>query len=151
MDHWKQPYSLQYIIFIMMCVIGSSCQPKDTPPFIIEVVGENYEWIIRYAGTDGLLHTADDKIGSGAIYAPANSPVQIHLTSRDNLYFWFLNEFDQKGLAMIDREELLTFKTNGVGEFPVEADQFCGFSHESLHINFVVLESEEFMQQIQKK
>ena len=120
-----------------------SCQFK-TAPTLIEVVGEAYTWHIRYAGKDGKLHTADDVLEEGDIYAPENRAVQISLSSRDNLYFLFLNEFQQKGLALIDREELLLFETGQEGSFPIVADQMCGFSHESLHIQFHVIGQEEF-------
>ena len=142
--------SIQYLL-VCVCWIGlNACSFTNNSPLQIEVVGENYEWSTRYAGNDGLLHTQDDIICSGDIYVPVNETIQIHLTSKDNMYFWFLDEYKQKGLAMLDRVELLNFETARVGKFPIEADQFCGFAHESLQINFVVVNQEKFKQQLLK-
>ena len=53
MQIWPRLLILVVSIFILAC-------QAERPPLVIEVIGDDYYWHLRYPGPDGVLHTEDD-------------------------------------------------------------------------------------------
>jgi len=136
--------------FVFLLSVLSSCN-HTLSHVQIEVSGENYVWKSRHAGADGKLHTTDDIIEEGDISIPANCTVELAITSQDNLYFWTIDAFDKRALALKGRLDKVEIDANGEGVFPIDAGQMCGYSHESLKNNLVAISQEAYLRDFLQK
>ena len=124
--------------------------PVDTTYVIpdhleIAVVGDGYQWEIRYPGPDGELWTADDQFGAHDVHLPSNVHATIHLRSRDYIYTFALPHLDLKEIAVPDLEYHLEFDANDKGRFELRGDQMCGYTHPDLIGTLVVESPEEYV------
>lgn len=113
-------------------------------PYQISVTGSDYNWNVRYPGKDQILDTEDDIEGSLPIYLPSKMNVNIALNSKDYLYFFELEEFDQIGMAVPDKSYAINFKTPRSGTFEIRGNQMCGYTHESLFGDLKILSGSQF-------
>ncbi len=71
---------------------GFACrvwQVRENQPITaleVELVGADYRFQFRYPGADGVLHTSDDRMGSGNLFLPEHASVRLRLTSQDKIY-----------------------------------------------------------------
>lgn len=99
----------------------------ETPASLeIEVTGENRTWTARYAGRDGVFHTADDLLTPGEISVPQGIPVTLHLRSKDYLYLFALPHENLREIAVPDLEFEMDLVATEIGEFELIGGQMCG-------------------------
>lgn len=127
---------LLFLILSVETILISCSQSQKTPNKIksitINVTGDNYNWIFRYPGQDGLMGNSDDFFSKQNLYLPNNSLVTLHIESKDYLYSFGLPDYGLKQIAVPGLNHKLSFNTNTAGTTRLIGDQFCGFSHESL-------------------
>lgn len=131
------------VVNICFALTVSCSQPKSNK-IMIEVVGKDFKWEVRYAGIDGVFYTSDDKISLDAIYVPEHSQIDINLSSADYLYFLSLPDFDVRAMALTEMNANFFFRTMNKGIFSIKGDQMCGFTHESLSTKLYVVSQDEF-------
>ena len=56
----------------------------------VEVTGRQFEWRLRYPGTDGKLGTQDDVYVVNDLHVPVNEDILVDLKSMDVLHDFFL-------------------------------------------------------------
>ena len=127
-----------WILLAILTAVSSCRRGEPNPPLHLEVVGENYEWYIRYPGADLTLQTPDDVVVKQHVHVPASTELTISLTSKDYIYTFRVPELNQKQMAVPDIVFTLAFDTGEPGHYLLKGDQMCSFSHESLIGNFVV-------------
>jgi len=101
-------------------------------PYIVEVIGQDYEWRIRYPGKDGIINTQDDIWKEENFVLPTNTEIRLIFKSEDYLYFVELPELEKNGMAVPGLESPIDLKTGSPMKLQFNGDQMCGFSHESL-------------------
>lgn len=126
------------LVFIALYQMGSwsqikfrSAQPKVKP--LAEVTARQFQWLIRYAGPDGKLNTEDDLHMVNDLRFVKETPVVIHLKSKDVLHSFFLPHFRIKqdavpGLTIpvwFDCDEA----TKAGQEFDLVCAELCGWGH----------------------
>ena len=104
----------------------------------LRVTGHEFGWLIRYAGTDGRLDTADDVLRRRHLHLPAHTPIRLELASEDYVYGFRLPALDVVEIAVPGRPFLLRFETDRDGLSRLMGDQMCGFLHAELIGDFIV-------------
>ena len=85
--------------------------PVSSPDVLrIEVTGENFEWKVRYAGADEVLHTDDDYFTSRNIVLAAGTQTNIHLVSHDYVYSFAIPHLNLKEIAVPNLDFGLEFR-----------------------------------------
>ena len=137
MQIWPRLLILVVSIFILAC-------QAERPPLVIEVIGDDYYWHLRYPGPDGVLHTEDDIRTVSDLHLPAGETAEIKLTSADYLYLFALPELELSQVAVPDLSFSLVLKVDNERIYRLEGDQMCGFSHDSLMGSVFVQSKREF-------
>ena len=133
-------------------VIAPTVEPETVAipdPLPLEVTGENFEWLVRYPGADGLLGTDDDLHTTRHLHAPEHTRVRITLRSSDYLYTFALPEQDVKEIAVPDLAFEVVVEAGDSRAYELKGDQFCGFSHPELSGQFIVESREQFAAWVQ--
>ena len=99
---------------------------------VVEVTGDEVEWLFRYPGPDGQLGTVDDAFSRQNLHLPANTRARLDLRSKDYIYTLMLPEWNTSEVAVPDMVFSMEIHTTAQGQFEFLGDQFCGFSHDSL-------------------
>lgn len=102
----------------------------DIPkPPLVEVTGRQFEWRIRYAGTDGVVGTPDDVFTVNDLHVPANEDVVIAVKSEDVLHSFFLPNVRVKQDLVPGMKQLVWFRPLKPGEFDIVCAELCGWGH----------------------
>jgi cytochrome c oxidase subunit II len=150
--------------------------PAEKDATVVEVVAEQFAWNIHYPGPDGLFGQrkvelvdpqtnplgldADDPAGKDDITTinqlrlPVGKPVIVHLTSKDVIHSFMLNEMRIKQDAIpgvsiplwfeptVTTAEMRRRKGKDDYNFEIACAQLCGNSHASMR-GFVTIETQE--------
>ncbi len=101
--------------------------PKAQPD--AEVLAGQFEWRIRYPGTDSIIGTEDDIISLNNLHVPVNEPFMIRLRSRDVLHSFFLPNLRVKQDAVPGMTIPVWFKPMKEGDFDLFCAELCGWGH----------------------
>lgn len=122
------------LVFIALYQMGTwssikfrSAQPKVKPT--AEVVARQFQWLIRYPGPDGKLYTEDDVHTINDLHFVKDSPVLIHLKSRDVLHSFFLPQFRMKQDAVPGLTIPVWFDADTAGKYDLVCAELCGWGH----------------------
>jgi len=127
---------------------------KAAPPegdiLVIEAVGAQFQWDMRYPGPDGEFGTwqpelysldnylgldPDDQAGQDDIHLtnqmviPVDEPVRIMLRSRDVQHAFFLPNFRVKQDAVPGMQTSVWFTPTKIGEYEIACAELCGLGH----------------------
>jgi cytochrome c oxidase subunit 2 len=145
-------------------------EPKD--PVILEVVGKQFEWYVRYPGVDGKFGESDlrrvnetdnlmglgvDELGSvtdpaaeddiikrGQICLPVGRPVVIRLRTYDVIHSFFVPEFRVKQDLLPGYPTRIKFTPTREGEFDLACAELCGLGHYTMKGKVRVVRPEEY-------
>ncbi|MHC4954812.1 MAG: cytochrome c oxidase subunit II [Planctomycetota bacterium] len=135
-------------------------------PLDVEVVGKQFEWLIRYPGKDGTygkydfaeVHgednpmglvesddaAADDVFSRNVLYLPLGRPVRIKMRTHDVIHSFFVPEFRVKQDIIPGFETELRFTPTRVGEYELVCTELCGLGHYTMRGVVHVVEPAEF-------
>lgn len=68
--------------------------PED--PYVVEVTGRQFNWIVKYSGPDRAFGTADDFELTNELHIPAHRKVLVRLTTQDVIHSLFIPYFRTK-------------------------------------------------------
>jgi cytochrome c oxidase subunit 2 len=146
--------------------------PDQDEALEVRVVGEQFAWNVHYAGNDGLFGTSrpelvnvesnplgidpadpagkDDVTTVNQLHLPVDRPVIVHLSSKDVIHSFMLNEFRSKqdaipGLGIplwftptVTTAEMRERLGNPDFQYEIACAQLCGIGH-SLMRGFVTV------------
>lgn len=131
----------------------------------IEITAEQFAWNVRYAGKDGVfgrtepkLITLDNVLGMDPtdpagqddiqslndIWAPANVPVHIRLSSKDVIHSFFLPNFRFKQDVVPGLTVDFWFVPTQTGTFEIACTELCGIGHYQMRGLFHVLPPQQY-------
>jgi cytochrome c oxidase subunit 2 len=135
-------------------------------PVVLEVVGKQFEWYIRYPGADGKFGESvlrnvnetdnlfglddfddaaqDDIIKRGQICLPVGRPVVIRLRTYDVIHSFFVPEFRVKQDLLPGYPTRLKFTPTREGEFDLACAELCGLGHYTMRGRVRVVKPEEY-------
>lgn len=124
--------------------------PNESDAIVVRVVAEQFAWNAHYPGADGVfgrtdikLVAADNPIGldrtDGAakddittinqLNLPVNRPILIHLTSKDVIHSFSLNQMRVKQDAIPGVSFPVWFTPTKTGDWEINCSQLCGLGH----------------------
>jgi cytochrome c oxidase subunit 2 len=106
----------------------------------IVVTASQFNWEVRYKGTDGEFDTADDVITNNEMRLPVGKPIRIRLRSKDVIHSFFLPEFRLKQDAVPGVTIDVWLEATRPGEFEIACAELCGFGHYSMRGLLTVME-----------
>ena len=134
-------------------------------PFEVRVVAEQFAWNVHYTGPDGRFGTtstalisaanplgidrasdsgADDIGLQNVLNVPVNRPVIVHLTSRDVVHSFTLNEMRVRQDATPGLPVRTWFTPTTTGRWEIGCSQLCGLGHYRMRGAFAVLSADEW-------
>lgn len=144
--------------------------PRDA--VVIEVVGQQFVWNVRYPGPDGrfgrvrrdLVDDAlnplgidpgdaagKDDIVQPTVMVPVGRPIELHLESKDVIHSFFVRELRIKQDAVPGLTVPLRFKADTVGRYEVACAELCGLGHHQMRTFLDVLEEGEFESRLREQ
>jgi cytochrome c oxidase subunit 2 len=124
--------------------------PPEHEATVVRVVGEQFAWNVHYPGADGRFGRTDIKLVSAAnplgldrsdaaakddittinqLNLPVNRPVIVHLSSKDVIHSFGLNEMRVKQDAIPGIVHNVWFTPTQTGEWEIACSQLCGLGH----------------------
>jgi cytochrome c oxidase subunit II len=131
-------------------------------PFEVRVAAEQFAWNVHYPGPDGrfgrtsrALISAPNPLGidrtsaggaddiglQNVLNVPINRPVIVHLTSRDVVHSFTLNEMRIRQDATPGLPVRTWFTPTTIGRWEIACSQLCGLGHYRMRGAFAVLSS----------
>lgn len=124
----------------------------DNPDVKIQVYGKQWAWDFNYlddnvyfqgtqahlTGKEGVEETLP------TLYLPADSKVELQLTSRDVIHSFWVPAFLEKIDMFPDRTNYMSFTTGKEGVFAGKCAELCGEYHSEMLFNVAVVSEDEY-------
>jgi cytochrome c oxidase subunit II len=131
------------LVFIALYQMGTwasikfrSAAPKVQP--LAEITGRQFQWVMRYPGPDGKLHTPDDLHLVNDLHFVKGKTALIHLKSSDVLHSFFLPEMRIKQDAVPGLTIPVWFDSDRAGSYELVCAELCGWGHYKMRGNVTV-------------
>jgi len=140
--------------------------PEEEEATVVHVVAEQFAWNVHYPGPDGefgerrpeLVDTRlnplgldrddpnaqDDVTTVNELHLPVDTPIIVHLTSKDVIHSFALPHMRVKQDAIPGLSIPIWFEAAETGEFEIACAQLCGLSHYRMRGYLTVETEEEF-------
>jgi cytochrome c oxidase subunit II len=139
------------LVFIALYQMGTwasikfrTSAPKVQP--LAEVTARQFQWIMRYPGRDGRLGTEDDLHLVNDLRFVKNTPVVIHLKTKDVLHSFFLPQMRIKQDAVPGLTIPVWFDANKAtptgSEYELVCAELCGWGHYKMRGRVTVYETQ---------
>jgi cytochrome c oxidase subunit 2 len=122
------------LVFIALYQMGTwasikfrSAAPKV--PALAEITGRQFQWVIRYPGSDGKLNTPDDVITESDLHFVKKKQILIYLKSSDVLHSFYLPILRIKQDAVPGMTIPVWFDADTAGQFELVCAELCGWGH----------------------
>ncbi len=113
-------------------------------PALAEVTARQFEWRIRYPGTDGLMFTADDVHTVNDLHVPVNEDVVLAIKSQDVLHSFFLPQLRVKQDIVPGMKQYVWFKANKLAVHDIVCAELCGWGHYKMRGRITIESRESF-------
>jgi cytochrome c oxidase subunit 2 len=146
-------------------------QPKD--PVVVEIVGRQFEWLMRYPGTkDGEFgrtspklidsenpigidedddNSLDDIWKRGQLVVPVGRPVVLRMHTQDVIHSFFVPHFRVKQDLIPGFQTRLKFTPTRTGTFELACTELCGLGHYRMRGEVKVVEPDEYEDWLSKQ
>jgi cytochrome c oxidase subunit 2 len=144
-------------VFLTLAVLGQRVwaqlhlSGRDPGALVVEVVGEQFAWNVRYTGPDGIFGRTDprlyepatnplglvaedpagldDVVSTNLVVVPVDQAVELRLGSKDVLHSFFVPALRIKQDTLPGLHVPLRFRARRTGEFEVPCAELCGLGH----------------------
>jgi cytochrome c oxidase subunit 2 len=140
--------------------------PAESDSTVVQVVGQQFSWNVRYPGKDGLfgkqsmdfvsstnlfgidpndVNGKDDVsvLSLGEMHVPVNKPVIAYISSKDVIHSFKVIAMRVTQDAIPGMRIPIWFKPTKVGRFQINCAQLCGNAHSAMTSGIMVVESQE--------
>lgn len=139
-----------------------------TPPeaLVVEVTAQQFEWIVRYPGADGVFGRSrpalvdgatnpagldpedpaarDDIVARGALHLPVGRPVLLRLQARDVLHSFSVPAFRVKQDVVPGMVIPTQFTPTIAGRYEIACAELCGAAHYRMRGRVIVHTPDEY-------
>ncbi len=122
----------------------------DMPP-TLEVTGRQFEWRLRYPGSNGVLGDQDDIFVVNDLHLPVNEEILIELKSADVLHSFFLPNMRVKQDAVPGMKIPVWFRATEKGTYDIVCAELCGWGHYKMKGRLTIESREDFEEWLDKK
>lgn len=154
-EGWNQT---RWVLMPVLLVLGTDLyidlRTHDTwqevkgqlPPADVNVrlTGQQFTWMVTYAGMDGKLDTGDDFQKAGDLRVPVEANVVFALEARDVLHSFWVPALRLKQDAVPGRTIHGWFRATTTGAFDVACAELCGPGHTLMKSTLHVLPRAEY-------
>ncbi len=132
-----------FLVFIALYQMSTWAKVKfkgDVPRVaaLAEVTGRQFQWLMRYAGPDGRMHTSDDIHLVNDLHFVKDQPTLIQLQSQDVLHSFFLPQLRIKQDAVPGMKIPVWFDADQAGQYDLACAELCGWGHYKMRGNVTV-------------
>ncbi|RUR55907.1 cytochrome c oxidase subunit II [Vreelandella populi] len=113
--------------------------PLSEPPEVIEVIGHQWWWEVRYPGAAG-----GEVVTSNQLIMPAGEPVDFHVTSADVIHAFWIPRLGGKVDMLPGRVNVIRLEADEPGIFDAQCAEFCGTQHAHMDLYVEAVGREEF-------
>ncbi|WP_447895650.1 cytochrome c oxidase subunit II [Vreelandella sp. GE22] len=113
--------------------------PLDEPPEVIEVVGHQWWWEVRYPGAEG-----GEVVTSNQLVMPAGEPVDFHVTAADVIHGFWIPRLGGKIDMLPGRVNRIRLEADEPGVFGAQCAELCGVGHAHMHLHVEALPRDEY-------
>ena len=113
--------------------------PLSEPPEVIEVIGHQWWWEVRYPGAEG-----GEVVTSNQLIMPAGEPVDFHVTSADVIHAFWIPRLGGKIDMLPGRVNVIRLEADEPGVYGAQCAEFCGAQHTHMDLYVEAVEREEF-------
>lgn len=103
--------------------------PAGADVFTVELRPRQFQWDVRYPGSDGKFGTPDDIDAINNLHVPVGKPVLLNMTAQDVIHSFFVPEFRVKQDAVPGMLTQLWFTATKEGEYEIACAELCGLGH----------------------
>lgn len=132
------------LVGLIGCNRPADTAPTPQPSLTVRITGHEFQWLIRYAGADGVIDTEDDVLTRQHLHLPAETTITIDLRSDDYVYTLYLPHLDWIEAAVPGAPLTLAFDSGVPATHELRGSQMCGFTHPQLIGAVVVQERTAF-------
>jgi cytochrome c oxidase subunit 2 len=153
------------VLILGLPVWGKVYGPVPENAVVVEIVGKQFEWMVRYPGKDGkfgkvspkFVHPQDNPLGLdeddpqaaddivvAGMVLPAGRSVAVRVRSHDVLHSFTVPEFRIKQDAVPGYTATVQFVPNRPGTYEVACAEVCGLGHYKMRTTAQVLAAGEF-------
>jgi cytochrome c oxidase subunit II len=112
-------------------------QPRGDPALVIEVVGHQYWWEVRYP--EHGITTANE------IHVPVGVPIEVRVSSADVIHSFWVPQLSAGKLDMVPgRTNLIWLEADHPGHYRGQCTEFCGVQHALMSLLVIASPEEEF-------
>jgi len=112
-------------------------QPRGEPALVIEVVGHQYWWEVRYP--DQGITTANE------IHVPVGVPIEVRVSSADVIHSFWVPQLSAGKIDMVPgRTNLIWMEADDPGHYRGQCTEFCGIQHALMSLVVIASPEEEF-------
>ena len=99
---------------------------------VVQVTGEQFNWIMLYPGPDKMFGTDDDLEIENELNVPVDKVIHINLLSDDVIHSFFIPVLRLKQDAVPGREIMVWFEATKTGRYEIPCAELCGFGHSGM-------------------
>ncbi|KPQ18741.1 cytochrome c oxidase subunit II [Halomonas sp. HL-93] len=113
--------------------------PLSDPPEVIEVMGHQWWWEVRYPGAEG-----GEVVTSNQLIMPAGEPVDFHVTGADVIHAFWVPRLGGKIDMIPGRVNKIRLEADEPAVFGAQCAELCGVGHAHMHLHVEAVEREEY-------
>ena len=111
---------------------------------MVEVVGRQFEWRIRYPGPDQILYTPDDLFTVNELHVPVDQQTVVSIKSDDVLHDFFLPNLRIKHDVVPGMKQFIWFTPLKTGTYDIVCAELCGWGHYKMKGRLTVESPEKY-------
>jgi cytochrome c oxidase subunit II len=112
--------------------------PGGQPPMVIEVVGHQWWWEVRYPDAEG-----GEVVTANQLVMPVNEPVEFHVTGADVIHAFWIPRLGGKIDMIPGRTNRIRLEAEVPGVFGAQCAEFCGAQHANMRLHVEAMPREE--------
>ena len=149
--------------------------PAEEESTVVRVVGQQFAWNVHYPGPDGVFGAtrvelvneetnplgldasdpagADDVTSINNLYLPVDRPAIVHLSSKDVIHGFMLNEMRVKQDAIPGQVIPIWFEVTRSGHYQLLCAELCGWGHYKMKARVVaepLSHYQQYLEDLQK-
>lgn len=113
--------------------------PLSDPPDVIEVIGHQWWWEVRYPGAEG-----GEVVTANHLVMPAGEPVDFHVTGADVIHAFWVPRLGGKIDMIPGRVNKIRLKADRPAVLGAQCAEFCGAQHARMQLHVEAVERDEY-------
>ncbi|WP_336274397.1 cytochrome c oxidase subunit II [Vreelandella indica] len=113
--------------------------PLSDPPEVIEVIGHQWWWEVRYPGAEG-----GEVVTANQLIMPAGEPIDFHVTGADVIHAFWVPRLGGKIDMVPGRINKIRLEADEPAVFGAQCAEFCGAQHAQMQLYVEAVERDEY-------